>query len=153
MPELLSVLEGVPNAKLAERSVEPAGVAPATPLRSEKATVHTSLPTSAALLSHTVFKQRPTSVFLPHMLHETSICIRQVDVGNRAALHTAKVLPGLPGLLFRQSCLLEFHIVGGGGAGWATDAAGESEIRRFWTALVTESWLLGTESPASLIRL
>ena len=45
-----------------------------------------------------------------------------------------------------------FPTVGTGGAGKAMVAAGESEIRRFWTALVTESWLLGTESPASLIR-
>ena len=42
--------------------------------------------------------------------------------------------------------------VGTGGAGKAMDAAGESEIRKFWTALDTESWLLRTESPASLIR-
>ena len=43
MPKLSSVLEGVPNAKFAERSVEPAGVAPATALRSDCAAVHTSL--------------------------------------------------------------------------------------------------------------
>ena len=45
-----------------------------------------------------------------------------------------------------------FPIVDGGGAGRATGAAGESERRRFWTALATESWLFGTESSASLIR-
>ena len=43
-------------------------------------------------------------------------------------------------------------IVGGGGVGPAPGAAGESEIRRFWTVLITESWLLGTELPAWLIR-
>ena len=38
-----------------------------------------------------------------------------------------------------------------GGAGKATEAAGKSEIRKFWTALVTESWLLGTDKSAFLL--
>ena len=70
MPGLSSVLEGVPNAKFAERSVAPAGVAPATTLRSESVSVHTSLAIEPTQLSHTVFKQHLTSVLLPQMLHQ-----------------------------------------------------------------------------------
>ena len=54
---------------------------------------------------------------------------------------------------FGRGGLLEFLIVDSGGAGRAAGPAGESEIRRFSALLVTESWLLGTEPPASLIRL
>ena len=60
---------------------------------------------------------------------------------------------GSLGCCFGRDCLLEFLIDGGSGSGRAADATGEFEIPRFWTALVTEFWLLGTESPASLIRL
>ena len=73
MPGLSSVLKGVPNAKLTERSIEPAGVAPATALRPDCAAVHTGLATEPAQLSCTVFKQHLTSVLLLHMLRETSI--------------------------------------------------------------------------------
>ena len=52
-------------------------------------------------LSHTVFKQHLTSVFLLHMLQETSSSERLTGVGNRAALRTTKVFLGLPGLLCR----------------------------------------------------
>ena len=51
MPGLSSVLEGVPNAKFAERSVAPARVAPATALRSDSAAVHTSLAIGPTQLS------------------------------------------------------------------------------------------------------
>ena len=92
-----------------------------TALRSDGA-VHTILAIEPTHLSHTVFKQHLTSVLLPHML---------LGVGNWDALHTAKVFPGSLGCCFGRGCLLEFSIVGGGGAGRAADAAGESEIRRF----------------------
>ena len=42
---------------------------------------------------------------------------------------------GSLGCCFGRGCLLQFPIVGGGGAGRATDAAGESEIRRFLDGL------------------
>ena len=41
---------------------------------------------------------------------------------------------------FGRGCLREFPTAGAGGAGKAMEAAGKSEIRRFRTALVTESW-------------
>ena len=73
-----------PNAKFAERSVAPAGV--------DSATEDTSLAIEPTHLAHTVFKL--TSVLLPRMLHETSICRRRVSVGNWATLRAAEVLPG-----------------------------------------------------------
>ena len=143
---LSSVLKGVSNTKFAERSIKPAEGTPTAPLRSDCATVHTGLAIEPTQLPHTLFKQRLTSVLLHHVLHETLISRRPVGVGNRAALRTATVFPGLPGLLFwPRFFLLEFPIAEGGGAGWAAVAAGQY--------LVTESWLLGAESPASLIRL
>ena len=53
---LSSVLERVPNTKFAERSVEPAGVAPGTPLRSDGAAVHTGLAVEPTQAPQTVFK-------------------------------------------------------------------------------------------------
>ena len=73
MPGLSSLLEGVPNAKFAERSVAPAGVAPATSLRSDSTTVDTSLATKPAQLSHTVCKQHLTSVLLLHLLQRRQL--------------------------------------------------------------------------------
>ena len=67
-----------------------------------------------------------------------------MGVGNWAALRTAKVFLGSLGCCFGRGCLLKFSNVGGGRAVRAADAARESEIRRFWT---------GVLSPASLIRL
>ena len=95
MPRLSSVLEGVPNAKFTEKSVAPAEVAPAAALRPDCATVHTSLALEPAQLSHTVLKQRLTSVLLPHLLREPSINGRASGVGDWAALHRVKVFPGL----------------------------------------------------------
>ena len=68
--EVAARMEGVPNAKLAEWSIEPAGVALATALRSDCAAVHTGLAIELTQLPHTVFKQRLTQAPLPHMLHE-----------------------------------------------------------------------------------
>ena len=96
---LSTVLKRVTNAKLEERSIESAGVAPATPLRSDCAIAHTGLAIEPTQLS----QQHLTSVLLPHMLHETSV----MGVSSQAALRTAKVFPGLPWLLFRRGCLLD----------------------------------------------
>ena len=68
MPGLSSVLKSVPNAKFTERSIEPAGVAPATALRPDCAAVHPGLATELTQLSYTVFEQHLTSVLLPLML-------------------------------------------------------------------------------------
>ena len=74
MPGLSSVLEGVPNAKFAEKRVASAVVAPATALRSDGSAVHTGLAKKPTQLSHTVFKQPLTAMLLLHVLHETSFC-------------------------------------------------------------------------------
>ena len=136
---LSSVLEGVTNAKFAERLPQELHRRHCCDLIVPANT--TGLAIEPAQLHHTVCKQQLPSVFSPHMLHETSICRCRVSVGNWATLRAAEVLPGH---LFRLGGLLSFLIVGGGGAGRAAGPAGESEIRRFWTALVTGSWLLGT---------
>ena len=89
-----------PQRKVRGEDVEPAAVAPATTLRSDCATVHPGLAIEPTQLSHSVLKQRLTSVLVPHMLHEPSISKRPLGVGSRAAPRTAKVFPLLPVLLF-----------------------------------------------------
>ena len=138
-PDARAVVCPVPNAKFVERSIEPAGVAPATPLRSDCATVHTGLAVEPTQLSHTVFKQHLTSVLLHHMLHETSISKRPMDVGNRAALRTAEVFSWAPWAVVSAAAVSWNSPLLAVRAGRATDAAGESVIRSFWTALVTAS--------------
>ena len=50
-----------------------------------------------------------------------------------AALAHSEGIPWAPwAVVSGHSCLLEFPIVGSGGAGRAADAAGESEISKFW---------------------
>ena len=101
MPRLSSVLKSVPNAQRPERSIKPAEVAPATPLRPGCATEDTDLAIEPTQLSHTVFKQHLISVFSPRTTSR-----RPIGVGNWATLRTAKVFPGLPGLMFRPPGVL-----------------------------------------------
>ena len=84
------------------------------------------------------------------MLHETAVSECQVDRKPKTTLCTPEKFPGL---LFRSGRSSGFVVACRAGVGRAAGAAEESEILRPCTALVTDSWLLGTESPASLIRL
>ena len=72
-----------------ERSIKPAGDTLATPLRSDCATEDTSLAIEPTQLSHTVWKQHLSSVFLLQVLHETSISHVSGEVCT--ALWSAKV--------------------------------------------------------------
>ena len=107
LPGLPSVLEGVPNPKFAERSIEPAGVAPATALRPNCATVHTGLAIEPTQLSHTVISQRPPSV--------------DAQWASATGPHRAqrRYSLGSLGCCFGRGRgrLQEFPIIGGGGAG------------------------------------
>ena len=134
MPELSSVLEGIP-AKFTERSVASAEVASATSLRPDGLAGNTGLATEPAQLPHTVCKQQLSSVFLPHMLHETSICGCHVSGAHSGG--TPWALVSAEAVFWNSSLLAVAGLAG------LLVPQGESE----------ESWLLGTESPASLIRL
>ena len=83
------------------------------------------------------------------VLHETAVCECQVDRKPKTTLCTTVVFPGL---LFRSGRSSGFVVACRAGVGRAAGAAEESRILRPCIALVTDSWLLGTESPTSLIR-
>ena len=92
-------------------------------LSSVLATEDAGCAVKTAQLPNAVWKQL-SSLFLPHVLLETSISGCCVSGGIWTALCTAKVCFGRGGLL-------GFLIVAGGGADRAAGAAGESEMRRF----------------------
>ena len=152
MPGLSSVLEGVPNAKFAERSVASAAVAPATLLFSGSAAEDASLAIKPAQLSHTVCKQHLTSVLLPHMLCEISICRRRVSVGNCATLRHSGGTPwafvSVWAVFWHSSQLAVAELSG------LLMPQGKPEICTGSERPSSRSAeLLGAESPASLIRL